>query len=258
MFTKRPWPEATAGFRWTLEAGAGYCQELGACSAVPYQVHVAYFAAARELAGRAEEIVVLPAAQLAIPELLRILGERHTRLVPHLPRMRLAVNDELDHELHTIRDGDRIAVLPPVAGGSITPLCALRSEPLSVDEAIQAVAHSGAGGIALFLGVVRDHAQQGAVARLDYEAHLGLADKELRRVLTELTIEFAGTRLCALHRIGPLAIGEVAVIVAASAAHRAQAFEACRAAIDRIKERVPIWKKEWAPDGSALWVNLEE
>jgi molybdopterin synthase catalytic subunit len=170
--------------------------------------------------------------------------------------MRLAVNDALDARALDVQSGDRIAVLPPVAGGS-DPLCALRSETLSVDEAIAAVKHEGAGGIAIFLGVVRDHAQSGVVARLDYEAHPTLAQRELERVLRALQTEHAGTRLCALHRIGQLAIGDIAVIIAASAEHRAEAFAACRAAIDRIKETVPIWKKEWAPDGTALWVNLE-
>jgi molybdopterin synthase catalytic subunit len=170
--------------------------------------------------------------------------------------MRFAVNDALDHRAVDIHAGDRIAVLPPVAGGS-DPLCALRSEPLSVDEAIAAVKHAGAGGIAIFLGVVRDHAEQGAVARLDYEAHPTLAQSELERVVRALEVEHVGTRICALHRVGSLAIGDIAVIIAASAAHRAEAFAACRAAIDRIKETVPIWKKEWAPNGSALWVNLE-
>jgi molybdopterin synthase catalytic subunit len=110
----------------------------------------------------------------------------------------------------------------------------------------------------VFLGVVRDHAEQGAVSRLDYEAHNSLAHKEMLRILLAISGEYPGTRLSVQHRVGSLQIGDLAVVVAASAAHRAEAFAACRAAIDRIKESVPIWKKEWAPDGSALWVNLGE
>jgi molybdopterin synthase catalytic subunit/molybdopterin converting factor small subunit len=245
-----------AGFRWTLEAAAGYCQETGVRVAVTFAVIVSYFAAARELAGCAEEQVELPRPAIAETQLRHLLGARHPRLAPHLARMRLAVNDALDPAGVDIRAGDRVDVLPPVAGGS-DARALLRTGPLSVDEAIAAVAHPGAGGIALFLGVVRDHAEQGAVARLDYEAHPSLAEKELAAVLDELQAEHPGTRLCALHRVGALAVGDIAVIVAASAPHRAEAFAACRAAIDRIKQRVPIWKKEWAPDGSALWVNLE-
>jgi molybdopterin synthase catalytic subunit len=76
-------------------------------------------------------------------------------------------------------------------------------------------------------------------------------------VLDEVAAAHAGVRLAALHRVGSLAIGDLAVIVAASAAHRAEAFAACRDAIEQIKQRVPIWKKEWAPDGTAVWVNLK-
>ena len=227
-----------------------------------YEVDVQYFAGARDLAGCAREMIALPAPEITAANLRLVLAERHVRLAPYLPRMRLAVNDELHAIAPNIRAGDHVAVLPPVAGGSAGSVgavdtCALREAPLSADEAIAAVAHAGAGGIALFLGVVRDHAQQGAVARLDYEAHVPLAERELRRILDELMQQHAGVRLCALHRIGSLAIGDVAVIVAASAPHREAAFVACREAIDRIKQSVPIWKKEWAPDGTALWVNLE-
>jgi MoaE-MoaD fusion protein len=223
-----------------------------------HQVQVQYFAAARELAGCSEECIELPAASVELAALRAILAARHVRLAPLLDRMRLAINDEL-HALATcVHAGDNIAVLPPVAGGSDDRVShAVLDRALSVDAVIAAVSHAGAGGIALFLGVVRDHAAQGAVAKLEYEAHAGLADKELARVLREIADEWPGTRLCVQHRVGTLVVGELAVVVAASAPHRAQAFAACRAAIDRIKQSVPIWKKEWAPDGSALWVNLE-
>jgi molybdopterin synthase catalytic subunit/molybdopterin converting factor small subunit len=223
---------------------------------VTYEIHVQYFAAARDLAGCSEERIALAQAEISPAELLRHLGQRHARLLPYLARMRLAVNDELHAQPVTIQAGDRVALLPPVAGGS-APLCAVRDTPLSIDEAVRAVSHAGAGGIALFLGVVRDHAAQGPVARLDYEAHVLLAEKELRHILDEIAGRHAGTRLCVLHRVGALSVGEITVVVAASAPHRAQAFAACREAIDQVKESVPIWKKEWAPDGTALWVNLE-
>jgi molybdopterin converting factor subunit 1 len=222
---------------------------------VPDEVEIQYFAAARELAGCAQEQIALPAPSIEVAALRQLLAARHPRLGALLDRMRLAVNDELDPEPGPIRAGDRIAVLPPVAGGSIA--CALRESPLSVDEAIASVRHPGAGAIALFLGVVRDHAGQRAVARLDYEAHTALAERELSRVLGEIAAQWPGTRLCVLHRVGSLAVGEIAVIVAASAAHRGEAFAACREAIDRIKQSVPIWKKEWDPAGDAVWVNLD-
>lgn len=221
-------------------------------------VRIAYFAAARDLAECASEDVEYQHT-LDVEQFKTWLGERKPRLKAYLSRMRLAINGEFASSDALVVAGDEVAVMPPVAGGSGTPsvLAEVRERPLSLDEAIDAVRDARAGGIAVFLGVVRDHHQGKAVARLDYEAFAELANKELRRVLVELMAAHPGTRLSALHRVGALAIGDTAVVVAASAAHREQAFALCRAAIDQIKATVPIWKKEWAPDGSALWVNLE-
>jgi molybdopterin synthase catalytic subunit len=200
----------------------------------------------------------LAAPAVSLAELRQLLGALHPQLAPFLARMRLAINDELHVQSVQVHAGDEVAVLPPVAGGSASPIhCVLQEAPLSVGAAIAQVSHPGAGGIAIFLGVVRDHAEQGSVSRLDYEAHESLALREMTRILNELSREYPGTRISVQHRVGQLAIGDAAVVVAASAPHRAEAFAACRAAIDRIKETVPIWKKEWAPDGSALWVNLD-
>jgi len=197
------------------------------------------------------------------------LADRHPRLAPYLGRLRLAVNDELRYQAMPVRAGDIVDIMPPVAGGSDLPApgwitlaetrgrVGLLHTALSVDAAIAAVRHPSAGGIALFLGVVRDHADGRAVTRLDYEAHSTLAGRELANVANEVLEEFREVRVCAVQRVGQLEIGEVAVVVAASAPHRAEAFAACRALIERIKERVPIWKKEWGADGTADWVNLK-
>jgi MoaE-MoaD fusion protein len=219
------------------------------------KVHMVYFAAARELAGCSDEVLEHPADAIALLSFVSWLGDQKPRLAPYLARMRFAHNDEFASADTLVRDGDELSVLPPVAGGSL--LAEVRDVALSVDEVIAAVRDPSAGAIALFLGVVRDHHQGEPVARLDYEAHRGLAQREMARVLGEQAALHPGVRLAALHRVGELAIGDIAVIVAASSAHRDHAFAACRAAIDGIKAHAPIWKKEWAPDGSALWVNLE-
>lgn len=230
------------------------------------EVQVRYFAAARELARCDSETITLPAQESSAADLLEILGIRHPLLAPYLRRLRLAINDELRFDSPPLRNGDVIDVMPPVAGGSGQGgeladgrgRVALRAEPLSVDEAIAVVSHAGAGGVAVFVGVVRDHAGERAVRRLDYEAHENLAPRELVRIAEEVLAAHAGSRVFAVHRVGQLQVGEVAVIVAASAVHRAEAFAACRELIEKIKERVPIWKKEWGVDGSADWVNLDE
>ncbi len=221
------------------------------------EVEVHYFAAARELCGCDRERVALEDDATDGRALLELLARRHPRFAPFVSRMRLAVNGEIVAFDSPVAAGDEIAVLPPVAGGS-TPivLCAVRDTPLSVDEVLAALKAPDVGGIALFVGTVRDHADGKPVARLDYEAHPHAA-RDIDRVLAEIAAIAPGVRLAAVHRTGQLAVGDLAVIVGAGAAHRAEAFSACRDAIERIKERVPIWKKEWAPDGSAHWVNLE-
>jgi MoaE-MoaD fusion protein len=224
-----------------------------------HAVTVEYFAGARELCGVRSERVALPAARVRASELLALLAARHAALAPVIGRMRLALNGEivLDPAAAVVAAGDSLGVLPPVAGGSDAPLCELRAKPLSVDEVLRALRAPEVGGIALFIGTVRDHAAERKVVRLDYEAHPELAVQEMARILGALRQEYPGVRLAALHRTGELPIGELAVIVGASAPHRAEAFAACRAAIERIKERVPIWKKEWADDGTGSWVNLD-
>jgi molybdopterin converting factor subunit 1 len=217
------------------------------------RVRVQYFAAARELAGTSEEQADFE-RELDVHTFRRWLATHKPRLGAFLLRMRVAVNGDFASDDTLIADGAEVVLLPPVAGGSV--LAEVRSAALSLDEVIAAVRHPSAGAIATFSGVVRDHHAGEPVARLDYEAYVTLANKELARILDELMQTHPGTRVAALHRVGELAIGDVAVVVAASAAHRDQAFTVCRLAIDRIKQTVPIWKKEWAPDGSALWVNL--
>ncbi len=219
------------------------------------KVRMVYFAAARELAGCSDEVLEHPSDALALAPFVSWLGDRKPRLAPFLSRMRFACNEDFASADTTVRDGDEVSVLPPVAGGSV--LAEVREVALSVDEALAAVRDPSAGAIALFLGVVRDHHQGAPVARLDYEAHRVLAQREMTRVLEDLRARYADVRLAALHRVGQLAIGDIAVVVAASSPHREEAFAACRAAIDGIKASAPIWKKEWSPDGSALWVNLE-
>ena len=133
----------------------------------------------------------------------------------------------------------------------------VRAEPLSVDAAIALVARPGAGAIAIFLGTVRDANDGHAVTRLEYEAYASMAGAEMDRIRAEIEAEIPGVRVAALHRTGSLGVGDVSVICAASAPHREEAFRACRLMIDRLKERVPIWKREHGPDGP-YWVGWED
>ena len=133
----------------------------------------------------------------------------------------------------------------------------IRASVLSLDEAVTAVGHAGAGGIATFLGVVRETNEGRAVSLLEYEAYGTMAEAELARIETEITTRWPGVRVFASHRIGALHVGDVAVICAASAPHRGEAFTACRELIDEIKARLPIWKREHGPDGP-YWVGWKD
>ncbi|MEO0323457.1 MAG: molybdenum cofactor biosynthesis protein MoaE [Myxococcota bacterium] len=221
---------------------------------------VRYHAAARELAGCREETLALD-AEVDEAGLCAALAAQHPALGPFLARMRFAKNGDFAPRDARYASGDEVDVMPPVAGGapdeSPVRLADVRDAPLSMDECYRAVAHAGAGGVCVFTGVVRDHADGKEVSALDYEAMTELAITETERVLAKVAEEVPGTRLAAVHRVGALQIGDLAVVVAASAAHRAEAFQACRLAIDRIKETVPIWKKEYGVSGDASWVNLE-
>lgn len=219
------------------------------------RVQIVYFAAARELAECASEEQAFAHQVLTIDALLSALGERKPRLAPYLARMRCALNGEFASREANVYDGDELTVLPPVAGGSA--LAEVRAAPLSIDEVVACVRHPSAGAIAIFLGVVRDHHAGAAVARLDYEAHPVLAPRELERIVDAAMRENEGCRVAALHRVGELAVGELAVVVAVSSAHRDAAFRVCRETIDAIKASAPIWKKEWGVDGGSVWVNLE-
>jgi molybdopterin synthase catalytic subunit len=133
-------------------------------------------------------------------------------------------------------------------------LAEIRSGELSVDEVVAAVRGSGFGGTVVFLGTVRDHDDGRDVTTLDYTAHPSAAD-QLRRVVAEVGVEAPAVALAAVHRVGELQVGEIAVIVAAACGHRDDAFRVGRLLIDRIKAEVPLWKRQKFSDGAPEWVG---
>ena len=133
-------------------------------------------------------------------------------------------------------------------------LAAVRAEPLSADEVLGAVSDPAAGGVVLFVGVVRDNDDGRSVSALSYSAHPN-AVQALNEVLDGVAAEFEVMALAATHRVGDLAVGDLATVVGASAVHRDQAFAAARAVIDRLKAQVPIWKHQVFDDGTQEWVG---
>lgn len=136
----------------------------------------------------------------------------------------------------------------------VVRLVDIREAPLSVDEVLGSLADAAAGGITLFVGVVRDHDENKSVTGLEYSAH-PTALAQLTEVAEEVGKEYDVLAVAVVHRVGPLAIGEAAVVVATAAAHRGEAFDASRALIDRLKQRVPIWKHQLFADGTDEWVG---
>ncbi|MFC9972473.1 molybdenum cofactor biosynthesis protein MoaE [Spirillospora sp. NPDC050679] len=136
----------------------------------------------------------------------------------------------------------------------VIKLIGIRDAPLSVDEVFGAVGDPGAGGTTLFVGTVRDSDHARAVRALSYSAH-PTVEAELRKVMEKVAADFPVKALAAVHRVGDLEIGDLAVVVAASCPHRGEAFEACRRLIDDLKAQVPIWKHQLFADGGDEWVG---
>jgi molybdopterin synthase catalytic subunit len=158
-----------------------------------------------------------------------------------------AVNRTYVERGTALADGDEIALIPPVSGGAFL----LSEAPLSLEQVATEVASDDAGAIATFVGTTRRQSRGREVVRLEYEAYEGMAEAEMERIANELRERHDVLDVAIHHRIGPVEIGETSVVIAVSAAHRAAALEACREAIDTLKQTVPLWKKE-------LYVGGEE
>ncbi len=215
------------------------------------KLRVLLFAGLREMVGQKELDVELSEGS-SLGELVGQLEEAHVPLVRYRGRLVISVNAERAPLGTLLSDGDEVALLPPVSGGAKLRL--LQSTPLSMDTLLERVLGPDCGGVVTFNGVVRNRARDQGIDHLEYEAYGPMAEKELEKILAQVRERWPDVRLALSHRVGRLEIGDAAVMIAAAAPHRAEAFEACRFAIDTLKESVPIWKKEFA-DGGAYWVE---
>ena len=224
-------------------------------------VEVLYFAAIRDLVGVDRERMELPDHVQTVAALADELERRHEPLRGRLASVRFALNEEFASAERRLAEGDVVALIPPVAGGSdrrpSTERVAIVEGPLSYDAVMNLVRHPSAGALATFVGVVRDHSEGREVTALEYSAYDTMAVREMAAIVDEIEREIPVVRLAAHHRVGELAVGDEAIICAASSPHRDEAFRAGRALIDRIKERVPVWKREKGPDGD-YWVGWED
>ncbi len=223
------------------------------------RVRVMFFAALRDAVGSKEEVLELEDG-LALGEVVRRVQGRFPAVAAYGSRLAVSLNHERTPLDAPVSDGDEIAFLPPLSGGAGVPEGGsggrelVSARPLSLDALIAEVSGPECGGVVTFTGVVRNHARGQAIDHLEYDAYVPMAEQEMRRIGAEVASRWPGVRLAMAHRVGRLEIGEAAVMIAAAAPHRAEAFEACRFAIDTLKKTVPIWKKEFAQSGS-YWVE---
>jgi molybdopterin synthase catalytic subunit len=209
------------------------------------------FARLRELAGTA----ATEASGTTVREAWESLRARFPALPADPGGIRAARNQDFVDWDAALAPGDEVAFIPPVSGGSDAGvLFELTADPLDARRLEAAVEHPGAGAICTFTGVVRDNARGEKVERLEYEAYAGMAEKQMRAIAADIGERWPEARVAMAHRTGVLEIGEASVVVSVSCPHRAEAIAACKHGIDRLKESVPIWKKEFAA-GGAVWIE---
>ena len=218
----------------------------------PMNVVVKLFGAVRETVGAKVLTVEVPDG-CPVAELRDRLAGEHPVFDQFGERLAVSVNYEIASLDAVLHEGDEVAFLPPVSGGAEAS-CTLSERPLDVGETIARVSGPGRGGIVIFLGAVRDESRGRSIRHLEYEAYPEMAEREMQKIADAAAERWPGVQLAIAHRAGHLAIGELAVVIAAAAPHRGDAFEACRFAIDTLKQTVPIWKKEVATDGE-YWVD---
>jgi molybdopterin synthase catalytic subunit/molybdopterin converting factor small subunit len=208
------------------------------------EVTVRLFAGLRERAGTGERALQLSDGAHVADIWLRLeLGDEP-------PGLLYAVNREYAAPERELADGDEVALIPPVSGGAFR----LSNGPLEVSVVVREVADERAGGTAVFVGTTRVHSRGRTVLHLEYEAYEGMAEQVMAELADELQSTYDLCAVAIAHRVGRVGIGEASVVIAVSAPHRSDALAACKDAIDRLKETVPLWKKE-VYEGGEEWIG---
>jgi molybdopterin synthase catalytic subunit len=224
------------------------------------KVSVRLFAGLHDLVG-SREVELELAEGATVVDLRDQLVSQYPAVAPLMSTLVCAVDEEYVSNDHRLSPGDQVALIPPVSGGSPAGGGGVEAdrfrvtrEPLDPQRLVNLVRRDESGALALFYGVVRDNSRGRRVLYLEYDAYPSMAVKKIKQVAQEVRSRWEITDVAVHHRIGRLEVGETSLLVAVSAAHRREAFEACHYAVDRIKEIVPVWKKEvW--EGGESWVE---
>ncbi len=226
------------------------------------QVKVQYFGMLREFAGRESELLEA-GENSSLGELYAVLQERIPQLAEFRHAVAMAVNYEYSAPGRILRDGDEVALLPPVSGGAPDALplqtmdhAALVRQPIDGAAITSMIKQHEDGALVVFDGVVRNQTRGRSTLYLEYTAYEAMALQQMEQLAVQAMANFAVRDVWLVHRLGRLEIGETSVYIAVASAHRAAAFEACRWVIDTLKKTVPIWKKEFFEDG-AVWADGE-
>jgi len=221
------------------------------------RVHVVYWGPAKEWANVADETVTLCSAA-TLDDVLMQIYENHPNLARGREALRFAVNACFAASSTPLADGDEVAVIPPVSGGSDADLVAIVHGSIDVESIRDHVdGNFDVGAIVTFEGITRAeaHREHGALVRLDYEAYEEMAIEQMRELAKQARTRWSIGRMAIVHRVGPVDLGCSSVVISVTSEHRGEAFDACQWLIDTLKSDVPIWKKEVWSDGRTTWVD---
>lgn len=222
------------------------------------QIRVLFFGQLKDTVSREADTVNLP-EMATVEKLLDMYAATIPDLRQYFKNIAVAINQEYVERGAQLKEGDEVALIPPVSGGAdgaAAQRTLITRERIDTAKMAEGIKHPEDGAVAVFEGIVRNHSRGRRTLYLNYEAYEGMAEKQLEALAAEVMSKFAVRDVRVAHRLGRLEIGETSVAIVVASAHRAAAFDACRWLIDILKRTVPIWKKEYFEDG-AVWADGE-
>ncbi|MEJ2010377.1 MAG: molybdenum cofactor biosynthesis protein MoaE [Acidobacteriota bacterium] len=219
------------------------------------RIRVLFFGFTHDLTGLREEQIELSEGE-NLQDLRLLYENRYPRLGELAGSLLFAVNQQIADPLSALHEGDEVAFMPPVSGGTGESAYRITSEKIRTSEFAQSLKASSDGAVVVFEGIVRDNSQGQKTLYLEYEAYSPMAVRKMEEIGDEAKTKFEIDSVGIIHRVGRLEIGETSVAIVVTAAHRRPAFAACHYLIDRLKQVVPVWKKEYFENG-AVWAEGE-